>query len=97
MPPIKRLNPQMVAGDLDLALLEIDENDGKHPVKAFQHAFETVTLVKIQNDFSVRGAAEAKPICFESGLMVECVVNLAIEGEENTFIGVDHGLVAVFG
>ena len=52
-PPIEWLDAQMIAGDIDLVLSEINDNDGKHAVEAFEHAFETVAFVKIENDFGI--------------------------------------------
>ena len=95
--PVERLDPKMIARDVNLVRSQVGDHDREHAVQPIQHAVEAVPLVKVEEDFGVGPAAESKAGGFELGLEVEGVVDLAVEREDHRAGRVHHRLMALVG
>ena len=66
--PVERLDPEVIARDMNLVRSQVRDHDREHAVQPLEHPLEPVVLVEIQQDFGVGPAAESKAGGLELGL-----------------------------
>ena len=95
--PVERLDPEVIARDMNLVRPQVRDHDREHAVQPLQHPLEPVALVEVEEHFGVGPAAESKAGGFELGFVVEGVIDLAVERDDDRAGRVHHRLMALLG
>jgi len=94
--PVQGLDPKSISDRVDLPAIEIEQQEGEHPVDASKSLFDTELAVKVEQDLGVRAAAENASAFFEFWLQIERVVDLPVEVEDHPTVWARHWLMAVW-
>src|SRR6188768_1411318 len=77
--PVQRLDADTVANQVHNAAARVRQHDGKHAVEALEHPLESQALVQREDDLGIGAGAETVPAALELRLVIEGVVDLAVE------------------
>ena len=95
--PVERLDPEVIARDVNLVRSQVRDHDCEHAIQPAQHAVEPVPLVKVEQHFGVGPAAEPEAGGFELRFEVEGVIDLAVAREDDRARRIHHRLMALVG
>jgi hypothetical protein len=79
---------------VDDAAARVRNHDGKHAIEPLEHPLDPVALVEREDHLGVSAGAETIAVALEFGLMVERVVDLAVEEQRGRAVGARHRLVS---
>ena len=76
------------------AAARVRNHDGKHAIETFEHPLEPLALVEREDDLGISAGAETVAVALEFGLVIERVVDLAVEEQRGRAVGARHRLVS---
>src|SRR5687768_6903530 len=90
--PVQRLDADTIAEQVHGAAARVRNHDGKHAIETFEHPLEPLALVEREDDLGISAGAETVAVALELGLVVERVVDLAVEEQRGRAVGARHRL-----
>ncbi len=92
--PIKRLDPEPVADQGELALVAIPQRQREHPLTLAQGRHDAPAREALDQHFRIRMAAQHDTVLAQPLGELAVIVDLAIIGDDIAAVGAGHGLVA---